>query len=223
MVEMAGTVGPTRRQLAAEITDVARDLPIFLTSPLYRRWHLRWGATAAEVAAPLPGDTLMSRAQYKSTRAISIDAPPEAVWPWLVQVGCLRAGWYSNDLLDNLGRPSATAIVPDLQHLEIGQRVPMSPKPTDRSSLTVDSFEIDRWLLWTTPDSTWVWQLTRVEHDGTRLVARINARYDWRHPVRALLGVLLMELGDFAMLRRMMRGIKVRAETLTPVPPGSPR
>jgi len=99
----------------------------------------------------------------------------------------------------------------------------MSPKPTDRSSLTVDSFEIDRWLLWTTPDSTWVWQLTRIEPDGTRLVARINARYDWRHPLRASLGVLLMELGDFAMLRRMMRGIKARAETFTPVPAGRPR
>ena len=126
-------------------------------------------------------------------------------------------------MLDNLARPSATAIVPELQHLEVGQRVPMSPKPTDRSALTVDSFEIDRWLLWTTPDSTWVWQLTRIEPDGTRLVARINARYDWRHPLRASLGVLLMELGDFAMLRRMMGGIKARAETLTPVPPGRPR
>jgi hypothetical protein len=160
----------------------------------------------------------LSRAQYKSTRAISIDAPPAAVWPWLVQVGCLRAGWYSDDLLDNLARPSATRIIPDLQHLEIGHRVPMSPRPTDRSSLTVDSFEIDQWLLWTTPDSTWVWRLIPIEHDGTRLVVRINARYDWRHPLRALLGVLLMEFGDFAMLRRMLRGIKDRAETLDTVP-----
>ena len=60
-----------------------------------------------EVAEPLPGDASLPRAQFRATRAISIDAPPDAVWPWLVQVGALRAGWYSNDLLDNLGRPSA--------------------------------------------------------------------------------------------------------------------
>ena len=124
----------------------------------------------------------MSGARYKSTRAITIDAPPEAVWPWLVQVGCLRGGWYSNDLLDNLAHPNATTVLPELQHLEIGQWVPMSPTPT--------------------------------EHNGTRLVARINARYDWRHPPSAVLGVLLMEFGDFAMLRRMLRGIKARAESL---------
>jgi hypothetical protein len=212
--------GPAPRHLLAQIRDVLFDLSLFLTAPLYRGWHLRWGATPSELAEAMPGDELVRDAQFIATRAITIDAPPEAVWPWLVQVGCLRAGWYSDDLLDNLARPSATAIIPDLQHLEIGQRVPMSPKPTDRSSLTVDSFEVDRWLLWTTPDSTWVWQLTRIEPDGTRLVARINARYDWRHPLRASLGLLLMELGDFAMLRRMMRGIKARAETVVPVPPG---
>ena len=211
---MSGSAGPTRGQLAAEIRSVLSDLPIFVTSPLYRRWHLRWGATSAEGAASLPGDGLMLRAQYKSTRAISIDAAPEAVWPWLVQVGCLRAGWYSNDLLDNLAHPSVTTIMPELQHLKIGQWVPMSPKPTDRSALKVHSFEINRWLLWTTPDSTWAWQLTPTEHNGTRLVARINARYDWRHPPSAVLGVLLMEFGDFAMLRRMLRGIKARAESL---------
>jgi hypothetical protein len=213
MVEMAGTARPAGRELIAEIRNVLQDLPIFLTAPLYRRWHLHWGATQAEVASPLPGDGYMPGAQYKSTRAISIDAPPEAVWPWLVQVGCLRAGWYSNDLLDNLAHPSATTVVPEFQHLEVGQLVPMSPKPSERSALKVHSFEANRWLLWTTPDSMWAWQLTPSENNGTRLIARINARYDWRHPLFALLGVILMEFGDFAMLRRMLRGIKIRAES----------
>lgn len=208
---MTGRDRPTSRELAREIRNVLADLPVLLTAPLYRRWHLRWGATPAEVASPLPGDGLMPRAQYRSTRAISIDAPVEDVWPWLVQVGCLRAGWYSNDLLDNLAHPSATVIVPELQHLEAGQRVPMSPRPSERSDLTVHSFEVDRWLLWTTPDSTWAWQLTPTGH-GTRLITRIRARYDWRYPQWALLGLLLMEFGDFAMLRRMLRGIKARAE-----------
>jgi hypothetical protein len=213
---MAHAAKLTQRQFLAELGDVARDLPAFLTAPLYRSWHLRWGATPAETAASLPGDALVPHAQFKATRAITIDAPPGAVWPWLVQVGCQRAGFYSNDLLDNLGHPSATTIVPRLQHLQIGQWVPMSPAatPTDRTAFKVASFEVDQWLLWTKPDSTWVWRLTPAGRNGTRLVTRVHAVYDWRHPLTALLSVLLMEFGDFAMLRRMLRGIKARAESL---------
>jgi hypothetical protein len=213
---MADAARPTWQEFAAELRDVVRDLPAFVTAPLYRSWHLRWGATPAEIGAALPGDAFLPSAQFKATRAITIDAPPDAVWPWLVQVGCLRAGFYSNDLLDNLGRPSATAILPALQHLQIGQWVPMSPAatPTDRTALKVHSFEVGEWLLWTKPDSTWAWRLTPDGNGGTRLVTRIHAVYDWQHPLTALLGVLLMEFGDFAMLRRMLRGIKTRAESL---------
>ena len=167
----------------------------------------------------MAGDARLPRAQFQATRAITIDAPPEAVWPWLVQVGCQRAGWYSNDLLDNLGHPSAMTILPAFQQLEVGQWVPMSPKPppTERTALRVDSFEIDKWLLWTKPDSTWVWQLTPTADHATRLVTRIHAVYDWRHPLSAMLGVVLMEFGDFAMMRRMLRGIKLRAESIAPL------
>jgi hypothetical protein len=84
-----------------------------------------------------------------ATGSISIDAEPAAVSVWLVQVGCGRAGFYSNDLLDNLTRPSATTIVPGLQHLAVGQWVPMSPSatPTEKTALRVDSFDTDSWLL----------------------------------------------------------------------------
>jgi hypothetical protein len=213
---MTAAARPTRRQLTAEIGNVAHDLPAFMTAPLYRRWHLRWGATPAEVAAALPGDALLPRAQYRSTRAITIDAPPGAVWPWLVQVGCLRAGFYSNDLLDNLGHPSATTILPELQDLQVGNWVPMSPAatPTDRTAFKVHSFEGNAWLLWTKPDSTWAWRLSPAGAGGTRLVTRIRAVYDWQNPLTALLGVVLLEFGDFAMLRRMLRGIQTRAESL---------
>ena len=213
---MAAVARTSRQQLAAELGDVVRDLPAFVTAPLYRKWHLRWGATPAEVTAILPGDTLFPRAQFRATRAITIDAPPDAVWPWLVQVGCLRAGFYSDDLLDNLGHPSAATILPELQHLQVGQWVPMSPAatPTERTALRVHSFEVGEWLLWTKPDSTWAWRLTPAGRGGTRLVTRIHAVYDWRHPLMALLGVLLMEFGDFAMQRRMLHGIKTRAESL---------
>jgi len=214
---MTDLARPRRRELLDEVVDVAQDLPALLTAPLYRRWHLRWGATTAEVVDALPGDELLPRAQYRSTRAITINAPPEAVWPWLVQVGCLRSGWYSNDLLDNLAHPSATTILPELQHLEIGQWVPMSPTstPSERDAFKVRAYEANEWLLWTKPDSTWAWRLTPTDDGGTRLVTRIHAVYDWQHPLSAVLGVVLMEFGDFAMLRRMLRGIKTRAESPT--------
>jgi hypothetical protein len=147
---------PTLQELLAEMRDVALDLPVFLTAPLYRRWHCRWGATAAEIVEPLPGDALLPHAQFRSTRAITIGAAPSAVWPWLVQVGCGRAGFYSNDLLDNLGRPSATTIVRELQHIEVGDWVPMSPSaaPSERTAFRVRSFEPGESLLWSKPDGT---------------------------------------------------------------------
>ena len=101
--------------------------------------------------------------------------------------------------------------MPELQHPAVGQWVPMSPTPSDATAFKVADFDVGRWLLWHKPDSTWVWSLTAL--DGrTRLVTRVHAVYDWRRPWWALIGVLLMELGDFAMMRRMLLGIKERAE-----------
>jgi hypothetical protein len=214
---MAVHLRTSMRGLAGQVAAVLLDLPALLTAPLYRPWHLCWGTSVHEQTAHLPGDEFFPRAQYKSTRAITIDATPEQVWPWLVQVGCGQAGFYSHDLLDNLARPSAITILPEFQRLELGQWVPMSPSatPTDRTALRVNSFEVGRWLLWTKPDSSWAWQLSPHGAGGTRLVTRIHAVYEWRkHPLTALFGCVLMEFGDFAMLRAMLRGIKQRAEAL---------
>jgi len=200
----------------SQLGALVADVPVFLTSPIYRRWHRHWGATPDEVRADMPGDDRFPAAQFRATRALTVAAPPELVWPWLVQVGCGRAGWYSHDLLDNLGHPSATTIEPAWQDLQIGQWVAMSPKPppTERTAFRVDSFKVANWLLWTKPDSTWSWRLAPTGRDQTRLVNRIHAVYDWRHPLDASLGVVLMEFGDFAMNRRMLHGIKARAESL---------
>ena len=143
----------------------------------------------------MPGDTLVPDAQFRATRAITIDAPPEAVWPWLVQVGCLRAGWYSNDLLDNLAHPSATTLVPgppDPRSRAMGAHVPDSvrtdsPEGSLLPGQRLAAVEQARQRLAVDSEHP-------VDGNRTRLVTRIHAEsYDWSHPVTALLGVVLME------------------------------
>jgi hypothetical protein len=200
--------------LCGQVRDAIVDLPWYLISPLLRRRHLNWGATAAEVAAAMPGDHLLPRAQYRTTRAISVDARPEEVWPWLVQVGYRRAGWYAGDLLDNFARPSVRRIVPELQDLRVGQWLAMVPKPSERTAFVVDSFAEPLWLLWRTPNRTWSWRLNPLPGGSTRLVTRLRTVYEWRRPL-ALGTVVLMECADYPMMRRMLRGIRDRAEAET--------
>ena len=206
------------RRLVPMVAALLADAPLFLAAPLFRRRHLDWGATAAEAAAVMPGDDVLPRAGYRSTRAVTIAAPPEHVWPWLVQMGHGRAGFYSHDLIDNLGRPSATSILAEHQHVEVGQWVPMRPgRPSERSALRVASFDPGRSLLWTMPQMTWAWRLDATGDGGTRLVTRLRAAYDWRRrPLGSLLTLLALETGDFAMFRRMLLNIKRRAESPRP-------
>ena len=84
---------------------------------------LRWGATDAEVAGPYPGAELVPGGHRSGTMAVTIDAPPEEVWPWLLQIGWDRGGWYSWDHLDNAGRPSAREVHPEWQDLAVGDRL----------------------------------------------------------------------------------------------------
>jgi hypothetical protein len=92
-----------------------------------RPWQLRWGATDEEVGRAMHGDDVVKYPTCNATRAVTIKARPEEIWPWLVQMGITRAGWYSYDWLDNLGTPSAERIVPELQHVAVGDMIPMSP------------------------------------------------------------------------------------------------
>jgi len=82
---------------------------------LFRSWQLRWGATDDEVTRSMLGDDIVGKPSFNATRAVSIKAPAENIYPWIVQMGVSRAGWYSYDLLDNLGRPSAKVILPAYQ------------------------------------------------------------------------------------------------------------
>jgi hypothetical protein len=98
-----------------------------ILSPAIRPWYSKWGATDAEVQRSLPGDELVPHPKSEITCAITIQSPAAQVWPWLVQLGCQRGGWYSYDLLDNGGIPSADRIIPEYQHLEVGDVVLATP------------------------------------------------------------------------------------------------
>lgn len=159
----------------------------------------------------MPGDDLVPCAQFTATRAITINAPPEQVWPWIVQVGFGRAGFYSYDLLDNLGRHSAEQLMPEFQDLRRGAvAAPMAAPPTTSTSFTVAMVEKPHRLVWSKPDSTWAWTLEPLPGERTRLVTRLRQAY--RPGPGLLITVPLAEIGDFPMMRRMLLGIRDRAE-----------
>ncbi len=202
----------SERQVWHGLRQVMVASPRFATAPLVRSWHLRWGATSSEVEGPMPGDDLVPRASFSATRALTIDAPPAAVWPWLVQLGFGRAGFYSYDLFDNAARPSADSILPGYQDPQVGDWVPMASKVNETTAFRIKAFEPEAWLLWEKPNSTWAWQLGPLEDGRTRLVTRLKQYNDWGSPLMALVTVILFEFGDFPMMRRLLLGVKARAE-----------
>jgi hypothetical protein len=187
---------------------------------LYRRWQLRWGATDEEVDAAMPGDGVVPRPWFSATRALTIAAPAERVWPWLVQMGgYTRAGWYSLDRLDNGGRPSARRIIPALQELAVGDVMPTS---ADGSGFVVEALDPGRSLVLTIrrPDAvvSAAFVLVPLRAARTRLVTRV--RFEVRPTPLALAWAAAMDVGDFVMFRQMMLGIRERAETAEHARPG---
>jgi len=118
-----------------------------------RRWYETWGVEPDEQTRPLPGDDLIPDGTALLTRGITIDAPPEAVWPWLVQIGFGRGGWYSYDQMDMRGK-SADAILPEYQNLAVGDTVPVSPdagftvklvEPNHALGVYIDTEIVESW------------------------------------------------------------------------------
>lgn len=132
---------------------------------------------------------------------------------WLLQVGVTRGGWYSYDLLDNLGRPSADRIISAFQGVEVGDVIPMSPD--GKQGLLVHELDLPRSMTWVTPGATsWVW-VAEPQADGTtRLITRIRSRYRWLSPSIAFSG--LIEFGDIWMMRKMLRTLRERVEGDSP-------
>jgi hypothetical protein len=179
---------------------------------LYRPWHLKWGATHKELAQRMPGDEIVRRPIFNATRVVTINARPEDIWPWIVQIGFGRAGWYSYDLFDNLGRHSSESIVAELQHIEAGDLVPLGPG--EGSGMFVKEFVPNKSIVWWTGkdgQTTWAWGLYPASYGATRLVTRVRTPFSWREPI-SVVWLLLTEAADFPMMRKCLLGIKRRAE-----------
>ena len=178
----------------------------------FRPWQLRWGATDDEMRRAMPGDDIVGDPSFDATRAVTIHAPAESIYPWIVQMGVNRAGWYSYDLLDNLARPSAEVILPEHQNVQIGTLIPMSPD--GKQGLYVKDFRANEWMFWwdNKGDSTWVWGIYSEGEAHSRLITRVRVKYRWLSP--AILINLIVEFFDIVMMRKCMLGIKRRAEAL---------
>jgi hypothetical protein len=187
---------------------------------LLRRRVLTWGATGEEAGAPLPGDELLPHAGGVSTRAITIDAPAQAVWPWLAQMGpAPRGGAYTYDWVENLlglDMHSADRILPEFQHPRIGDTIGFGANRMRLERVEPDG--PNRVLAWRSEDGAWVWTFVIREEGGrTRLISRNRFRLPPR-PLRLIWPA--MEVGSLIMERKMLQGIRQRAEALAA--PSSP-
>jgi hypothetical protein len=128
-----------------------------------------------------------------------------------VQIGNGRAGFYSYDWIDNAGRPSTREIIPEYQHVEVGDLVPMLPGT--EVGMWVKGFEANRWMLWWDKkgEATWAWELYPQGEGRTRMISRLHVRYAWTSPM--IIYYLIQDVGDIVMMRKCMLGIKERAES----------
>jgi hypothetical protein len=192
--------------------------PVAAYTLLARRWQLRWGTTDKESEEQLPGDDLIENADITATRAITIRASADQVWPWIAQLGQGRGGFYSYDFLENLvgcDIHSADRVVPEWQDVRIGDEVRFAPEV----GLAVACLEHGRSLVLRggVPignreppyDSTWAFVLRDGPDKTTRLLVR--ERYAYKRPWAWLI-VEPTEVLSFVMSQKMLRGVKERAE-----------
>ncbi len=194
---------------------LAAALCVFYWLPT-RRWFARWGATPADLARPMPGDALVVDPTYQATLAVTIAARPEHIWPWLLQMGYRRGGLYSYDWLDRLfgylDRPSATEILPEFQHLNVGDEIPVGRA----GGFPIKAVEPGRALVLAGEGDgfAWVWQfgLHSIDAGHTTLVSRNAVRTP--RSAGSWLFMRVIEPAAFLMTRRMLLGLKARAEAL---------
>jgi hypothetical protein len=192
-----------------------------------RPWHVRWGATEAEVRRALPGDELAPNPKLSATHVITIHAPVAQVWPWLAQIGQGRGGFYSYTWIGNLlgcDIHNADRIHPEWQNLKAGDPIFLHPKIPPIPAVIVepgrvivlhgDSRQGPPIKLLKPGDyvaATWTFYLEPVDERTTRLIERFHSDYNSSR-VNTFFNLVILEPGSFIMERRMLLGIKERAE-----------
>ena len=178
---------------------------------LGRERILNWGTEEAEADARLPGDELLEDADVVATRAITVDAPPSAVWPWIAQMGpAPRGGAYTYDWIENLfglNIHSTDRVLPEFQHPAPGDTIGVGNNP-----MRIEVVEPERVFASRSANGNWVWTFVLQERDGqTRLISRNRLRLP---TLASRIGMAPMIPGSLVMERKMLRGIKARAEGL---------
>jgi hypothetical protein len=190
-----------------------------------------YGSTREERATALPGDGIVSEPKVVTDHAITIDAPPAAVWPWLVQMGWGRGGWYTARWVDRLlfpaNGPSADRIMPELQGIGVGTFIP-DGAPHTECGLVVEEIERERalvlhsnshlpmsWRAYATLDWSWAFVLTPID-EGRRTRFHFRSRWTTGPWWLTLGGRLGLVPADFIMSKAMLRGVKTRAENAAP-------
>lgn len=178
-----------------------------------RPYQLNLGSTYQEVKQSMPGDQLDPNPEFFATRSITISGTPEEIWPWLLQMGYGRAGYYAYDILENQGSPrgisSADRILPEFQQFKVGDEVPINSV----AHMEFYAIEPNKYLIWTGTNhqGSFIWALYPVDADHTRLVSRIRWSFHWTEP-RMLALDLFTEFTDHLAVREILQGVKGRVE-----------
>jgi hypothetical protein len=199
----------TRHRLALGLGIGAGGLALYYA--LVRGRVLTWGATPDEAVARLPGDELLEDADGVATRAVEIDAPASAVWPWIAQMGpAPRGGAYTYDWIENLlglNMHSVNRVLPDFQRPQVGETITYG-----KNRMRVERAEPGHVLAWRSEDGNWVWTFVlSPTAAGTRLISRNRFRLP---RLVDRIGMAPMEPASLLMERKMLLGIKQRAERL---------
>ena len=184
-------------------------------------WHRRWGATKAEVERSLPGDEIVPQPKMTSTRAITIEATPDQIWPWLAQLGQGRGGMYSYETLENLAGcdiHNADHILPECQNLQEGDEIRMGPE--GYPFYTVAEMQPERALVLRGHDpqtkapgpASWTFVLERQPDGSTRLISRQRSDYE-PGPANFVMWRVFTEPVSFIMEQKMLRTLKQRVES----------
>jgi hypothetical protein len=193
--------------MITRIRDALRFLGVLVTAVVSGRPVRPRGD---EAIRSLPGDELVADAKVRWNHAITIHARPADIWPWLVQMGCRRGGWYSYDGLDNGGVQSAERVVSEFQQVQVGDIFPMTPKVED--TFVVRLVEPERALVLGDAAGGMAWEfvLEPVDEDSTRVIARVRATYD--NPAFGLFLKGVWHPTHFAMERRQLLNLRRRVE-----------